>query len=243
MTNELALKEPPVAQMLQAMIDKGVTQENVAALQSLVELHERIQKRDAERQFTQAFAKLQSELPQIQAIKPVPNKDGTVRYRFAPYEELMEKLQPFLTANGFAISFNSRFDNGRMIAVCELGHISGHSKSNEFAVRIGQGPPGATETQSDGAAKTYAKRGALCDALNIVVSHDDDARIIGAMIDPSKAAELRQRVRELGRDEAMFLKLAGVAPDDPVHYQNYEEIPASKLEILEDALARAEARK
>lgn len=239
MTKELATQpEPSVALMLSSFIERGITSENVAAFAQLVELKERVDAKGAEKDFASAFVDLQGAMPTIQAVKPVPNKDGSIRYRFAPYEEIMDKVAPLLTRHGFTVSFNSRFNEGRITVICTLMHKGGHSRSNEFAVRIGGGPPGATETQADGAAKTYAKRGALCDALNIVVEHDtdgDDARTLGAPISADEATELERRVKALGANEATFLKFAGAT--------SYADIHESRLQDLLDMLERKEAAK
>ncbi len=228
--------EPSVAMMLQKVIDGGITSENVAALESLVGLYDRMQAKNAEREFNQAFAKLQSELSSVNATRQVPNKDGSVRYRFAPYEDIMGTVKPVLIANGFAISFTTRFmEGGRMVSICTLRHVGGFSQSNEFAVRIGGGPPGATETQADGAAKTYAKRGALCDALNIVVEHDDDARMIGQPIGKALADDLEARVILTGADREAFLKYAGAS--------SFAEISDERWPTLDELLKRKEAAK
>lgn len=234
-TAELVLqepKEPSIGLMLESVIKQGITTDNVSALDKLCDLYERMESKRAEREFNAAFANLQSKMPQIAATKPVPNRDGTIRYRFAPFEEIMAQVQPFMTENGFSVSFDTKFGDGRLAVTCTLRHISGHSQSNEFAVRIGQGPPGSTETQADGAAKTYAKRGALSDCLNIVVDKDEDARLIGKPISIDQAAELRQRVREIGANEEAFLKFAGAA--------HYEAISEDRLDALDDMLTRKE---
>lgn len=240
--------EPSVALMLQTVIEKGVTAENVAALESLVGLYDRMQAKQAEKQFAKAFAELQSEMPRVVATKPVPNKDGTVRYRFAPYEEILEQVQPYLSKHGFSVSFNSSVGDGRMTATCTLRHISGHSQSNQFSVRIGQGPPGATETQADGSAKTYAKRGALSDALNIVVDHDDDARMIGKPIGKAIAEDLLNRVKLTGSNMISFLKYAGVTlppadeidDHDPIEF--FEQISDERFDSLDQLLKIKEAK-
>src|SRR5258708_221922 len=233
---KLSLSEPSVAMMLQQVIDAGITSENVSALESLVGLYDRMQLKKSEREFNEAFAKLQSELGSVDATRTVPNKDGTPRYRFAPFEDIMEIVKPVLISNGFSISFNSRFmEGGRMVSICTLRHVGGFSQSNEFAVRIGGGPPGATETQADGAAKTYAKRGALCDALNIVVEHDDDARMIGTPIGKALAEDLETRVAKVGADRAAFLKYAGA--------DKFEEISDERWPMLDELLSRKEAAK
>jgi ERF superfamily len=224
--------EPSVASMLQAVIDRGITAENVAALEQLVGLYERMQAKDAEREYNAAFARLQSELPQVEATKPVPNRDGTIRYRFAPFEEIMSIVQPFLTKNGFSVSFDTRFADERVSSICTLRHTSGHSQRNEFAVRIGQGPPSASEPQADGSAKTYAKRGALSDALNIVIEHDDDARMVGKPIGKALAEDLQSRVKACGANEEAFLKFAGAV--------DYESISDERYEALDTLLRRKE---
>jgi len=227
--------EIPVAAMLQKVIEGGITSENVAALESLVGLYDRMQAKDAERKFNEAFAKLQNELPAVDASKIVPNRDGSPRYKFAPFEDIMESVKPILVANGFSVSFNARFGDGRMTSICTLRHVGGFSQSNEFAVRIGGGPPGATETQADGAAKTYAKRGALCDALNIVVEHDDDARMIGQPIGKALAEDLEKRVEAAGADRDAFLKYAGAS--------SFDQISDERWPVLDELLTRKEKTK
>lgn len=240
---ELATRpDVSVAHMLQTVIEKGITPDNVQSLEKLVGLYERMQDREAERQFNEAFVKLQNEMPRIDATKPVPNRDGSIRYTYAPFENLMEKVQPFLTANGFSVSFTTRFAEGRLIAVCMLRHTGGHSQQNEFGVRVGQGPPHASETQSDGAAKTYAKRGALSDCLNIVIEHDDDARILGKPLGKALAEDLHTRVKRLGDriDEQAFLKFAGAACHNPAVVEDYMNIPEDRFDTLDQMLTKKE---
>lgn len=229
--------ELTIAGMLQAVIGQGVTETNVAALDKLCGLYERMQVKTAEQDFTKAFVALQSDIPAVQACKVVPNRDGTPRYKFAPYEEIMRQVQPLLQKHGFSVTFNMSFSEGRIKSICTLMHTSGHSRSNEFAVRIGGGPPGSNEMQADGAAKTYAKRGALCDALNIVVEQDtdgDDGRGLGKTITLEQAADLKRRVKATKADEKKFLAFAGAT--------SYEEITESKLELLDDMLTKREKK-
>jgi hypothetical protein len=222
------------AEMMQAMVQKGITAENVAAFTELVKLSEHMEDRNSEREFAKAFNALQSEMPKVQARKVVPNRDGTPRYKFASFEEIMEQVSPIAQKNGFSISFSMKFGDGRIIQTCILQHIGGHRQSNDFAVRIGGGPPGSNEAQADGAASTYAKRFALCNALNIVIETDDDARTEGAPITPDQAFELERRVGETNSDSAAFLKLAGAA--------KFSEIVSTKYDMLDQLLKKKEQR-
>lgn len=222
------------AEMMQSMVQKGITAENVAAFTELVKLSEHMEDRNAEREFAKAFNALQADMPKVQAKKAVPNRDGSARYKFASFEEIMEQVSPVAQKHGFSISFSMRFAEGRVIQTCILQHIGGHKQSNDFAVRIGSGPPGSNEAQADGAASTYAKRFALCNALNIVIETDDDARTEGAPITPEQAFELERRVGETNSDKAKFLKLAGAS--------KFSEIMSTKYDMLDQLLRTKEQK-
>jgi len=223
---------PTTAQMLQTVLSGAITADKVDTAKSLMEMIEREEARSAEKAFAQAFNALQSETPNIQAIRPVPGNDGSIRYRFAPYEDIMRQVQPLLQRHGFTVTFSTRFEEGRIVKSCTLQHVSGHKRTNEFAVRIGKGPPGSTESQGDGAASTYAKRFALCDALNIVIDHDVDARAEGGTVTEEQAEELARRVAETNSNREAFLKFAGA--------KSFKEIAATKYAILDGFLRKKE---
>ena len=242
MTSELIKQELPLAEpqtsgimaaIMKVAIDPAI---DVNKLDKLLEMQLKVMAILAEQQFAAAFVKLQSDTPKIQATKPVPNNDGTVRYKFAPFEDIMEQVGPMLQKHGFTVSFSSRFSEGRIISTCTLQHIGGHKRSNDFAVRIGQGPPKATESQADGSAATYAKRFALTEALNIVISHlDNDARLEGGPVTSEQAFELERRVSETNSDPAAFLKFAGA--------DKFASIASVKYEMLDELLSKKERKR
>ncbi len=235
---ELAKLSPldQVTAMIDSVLKKGTSKEDVAVVEALMGVFERMQTKSAEQAFNTAFVELQSTMPKVKATEPVPNNDGSVRYRFAPYEAIMDQVGPLLVTHGFTVSFSNRYDGNRIIAICTLRHRAGHSAANEFAVRIGSGPPKASEAQADGAAATYAKRFALCNALNIRIEKlDNDAQLVGATISKAQADLLRQRVRATGSDEKSFLKYAGA--------DSFENIGEAVLPMLEQMLRRKESTK
>lgn len=205
--------EPSVGSMLQAVIKGGITDQNVSVLEKMVAMKERSEQRQAEREYAVAFHHLQSEMPAISASSVVPDKNGNQRYRFAAYEDIMKAVRPLLIKHGFSITFDSEFKDARMIVTCRLMHVGGHSKDTTSMVRVGQGPYGASDTQADGAAQTYAKRYALCAALNIIIEHDTDGatdvKNDGQPITYEQAETLREMVKEAKADEKRFLKYAG----------------------------------
>jgi hypothetical protein len=236
----LATSGNPVAAMLKSALDKGVTSENVAVMERLMAMYERAEEKEAEKMFAAAFVKLQAEMPQIFKTKPVPDKNGNLKYKFAPYEDIMDAVRPVLQANGFTISFSMSFKDGRVIQECTLTHVAGHSRKNQFMARVGNGPPGSSEAQGDGAASTYAKRFALCDALNIVIETDNDgknpdARADGAPITEDQALYLHDLIKQCGSkvDMQRFLDFAGAKTIEEIGASRYEGLAAGLRKKLE----------
>ena len=171
-------------------------------------------------------------MPQVAVSKPIPDGRGGVKFHIAPFEDIMQQVQPHLCRHGFAVTFSSDYhaNPNRVVVKCTIIHEGGHERTSEFAVRIGNGPPGATDSQADGSAITYGKRYALCGALNIVIDHDNDARQEGATISPVEAQELEQMVAATGADKARILKLAGAA--------KFSEIRRAKYDVVIEQLDR-----
>lgn len=226
-----ALVVDPIGQMLKAVVDKGVTADNVGALEKLADLYERMQVKDAERQFNIAFVALQSDLPVIVASSVIPN-----RGKYERFEDVMRVVGPLLVKHGFTVSFTMDFREGRVLETCHLRHIGGHSQSNSFAVRTGKAD---SDTQADCKAATTAKRNALLNCLNIVIrqdaftDEDNDASLEGDVIGSDKVQYLKEQLAETNSDVSKFLALAGVA--------KIEEIRTGSYDVLVRALA-AKAR-
>jgi hypothetical protein len=240
-----AKAQPTVAQMLSGALDSiqrgEVTPVHVEVLKGMMDLYERDENRRAEKDFAAALVQLQGETANVSATKKVDVKpDGTCRYRFAPYEEIMRTVKPMLTRYGFSVTFDTEANGDRLTSVCTLMHRGGHTRQNRFAVRYSK-PPGSSDPQGDMSTKSYAKRGALCDALNIVVEHDDDARMLGAPIGKALADELEARVKACGADREAFLKFAGVNSFGQT--SDFYQILDDRWEALDAMLRRKEAAK
>lgn len=237
MNQELALahREPSPSQLLAGIIEKGVTAENVQVMKELIQMQREIRQDQAKQEFSEALAALQAETGLIQAMTPVNKKDGSLLYKYAKLEQIMAKVQPLLAKHGFSHSFDTvTGDEKTITAIFKLTHRSGHTVQNQYQSRVSKGLM-TNEAQDDMGAKSYAKRGALCDGLGIVICSDNDAQGLGDHISAEDAAILRERVEECGADKFKFLKLAGA--------DSFEAIPQGKLEILDAALKAKEAKR
>ncbi len=230
-------QQVPIAAMFQAVIEKGVTAENAAAIEKLCDLHLKLEAIAARKSYARAMAAMQAELPPIVKHTEVRNNSGKVMYSYAKYEEMMQIIQPVLTRHGFSISCGQRADDKQIVTVLTITHADGHSEIKEFGVRHSGGTAAMSTAQIDASDSNLARRHALARALNlrIVGEEDDDARLVGETITAEQAADLRKRLRATGRDEARFLKFAGAA--------TFEEIRSAKLSELNRALETADRAK
>ena len=221
----------PIGAMLQTIISNGITADTAATMEKMTELYLKVEAENARKAFAHAKAQLQAELPRVIARRIIPNNDGSARSTFAAYEDIMAAIQPALVKHGFSVSFTFRYDTSgkveRLCAICQLAHIDGHSETNEFAVRVSD-PPKASGAQGDGATHTYAKRYALCAALNIAIDKDNDARIDGEYITSEEAAELEALAKRFGADVDRLLKFAQA--------DSFREIRSEKLKLIHDML-------
>lgn len=223
----LSITADPVAKMLESIVSKGITAESVGALEKLADLYERMQAKDAERQFTSAFVALQSELPVIVASTPIPN-----RGKYERFEDVMKVVSPLLVKHGFTVSFSMDFKDNRILETCRLKHVGGHSQSNSFAVRSGRAD---SDTQADCKAATTAKRNALLNCLNIVIrqdamqNEDSDMSLEGSLISQDKIVYLKEQIVATASNEAKFLEMAGVT--------KFEEIRSGSYDVLARSLA------
>lgn len=229
---------PTPADMMQTMIDRGITQENVAAFKDLIVLSEHMEDRNAKREFIQAYTRLQTEIPTIKAIHSVPDKSGGIKFYVARFDEIDEQVRPLCLKHGFSYTYDTMpVENGRQTAVFTLMHNAGHCRDFRYSVRIGSGPPGSTESQADGSAISYAKRGAMCAGLSIMIDRDCDPRELGDLsskVTPEQADELERRAKETNSNIGAFLKLAGST--------TFAGIPASKYDLMDGLLRKKEGQ-
>jgi hypothetical protein len=157
-------------QLISQAINKGVTPEN---MEKLLSMRRELKKEWAKEQYDLAMADFQSACPVIKKTKIVKNKDGSVRYKFAPIDSIVLQIGSLLKKNGFSYSIDSRtVDNGLTI-YCKVTHQAGHSEVSEFTVPIDKGAF-MNEAQKVASASTFAKRYAFCNAFGILTGDEDD---------------------------------------------------------------------
>lgn len=151
-------------QLMQAMIERGTDPDQ---LEKMLALQERWEAKEARKAFAGAMAQFQADCPTVYKSKAAD------RYNYAPLDEILRTIRPHLDHAGLSVRFNTRMDEGNVTAICTVSHRDGHSETSEFSAPVDRGMK-VNATQQVGSANTYAKRYALCNALNLVGSDFDD---------------------------------------------------------------------
>lgn len=184
MTAELAPIQNTVVPMadsaaLMATITRAAADPNVdiEKMERLMEMYERVQKRQAAAAFAADLAEMQDELPIV-----AERGDAAGRYKYALWEDINAAIKPVLKKHGFALSFRTDFSDGISVTGV-LTHKDGHRE--ETTIKLPADPSGnKNAVQAVASSVSYGKRYAAGALLNLT-SHaeDDDAYAAGGGYD------------------------------------------------------------
>jgi len=141
---------------------------NMDALERMLDMQERIMKRDAESAFNAAMAEMQCEIP---TIAERAKGHGTIKY--ATLEDISDIVKPIMKTHGFAISFKVEHAQAGLSVTGILMHRAGHRESTTMLLPLDtSGSKNAV--QSVGSTTSYGKRYVMCALLNITTRGEDD---------------------------------------------------------------------
>ena len=160
---------------LLAMIERAVRDPDVDVekMDRMLQMKERVDRRNAEIAYHAAMAEMQPKLPIITERGKILNKQGGTQSTYAYWEDINEIIKPILTDHGFALTFKGRKDGTDYITIGILSHRDGHIETTE--VPLPRDDSGSKNVvQAIGSAKSYGKRYAAFDLLNITTKGEDD---------------------------------------------------------------------
>lgn len=199
-------KEQPIAVVSEssailAVIQRAATDPavDVTKMERLMQMHDRIMERQAERDFNTAMNSAQSEIGRVAADK----QNTQTHSWYATYAELDREVRPVYSAHGFALSFNTepseRADVVRV--VCYVSHSAGHTRTYRVDMPAdGKGAKGGdvmTKTHAAGSAMSYGKRYLLQLIFNTAIGvdpDDDDGSAASSPFDPAWAQSITDAV-------------------------------------------------
>ena len=147
---------------------------DVEKLQQLIELQERIMRHTAKAAFDAAYSEMQAEIPQIDERGRILNKEKKVQSTYALLEDINLQIGPILVKYGFSIRYRTEYPTEKIIrTVGILSHKQGHSEESCFDAEEDRSDY-RSKIQSQGSTRSYGRRYALFDLLNIVTRGVDD---------------------------------------------------------------------
>lgn len=208
----IATREEPrslLSAIVQMARDPSV---DVAKLDVLLQMQERMERRQAEIAFSQALAAL----PAIRVKKNgrVDLGPGKGSYPFAKWEDISTIIEPMLHERGLRLTFDSQprqGDGGGLVVTGTLLHRDGHSRSASMPLALDTGP-GRNNLQAMGSTLSYGKRYCAEMLLNIVrESEDDDGQGAHQLITDEECAEIARGLTETKSNLGAFLQFMQVA--------------------------------
>jgi len=154
---------------------------DVSKMERLLELAEKVHKRQAEAAFDEAMNAAQGEMRPVARDADNPQ----TRSRYASYGALDNAVRPIYSSHGFALSFGSRAPVvDRVTVTCHVSHRAGFARDVEIDLPAdGKGAKGGdvmTKTHATGSAISYGMRYLLKMIFNISMGeYDDDGNAAG----------------------------------------------------------------
>lgn len=212
-------------------------------LEKLMALQERWEANKAAERFADSLAAFQAECPQVHKSKAA-NFGGKQAYTFASIDDIMRTIQPLLVKHSLAVTFSANVADGMCHVECRV-RCGRHVEVTNTTLPV-PSDMRVNDTQKMGAALSYAKRYALCAALNIVVTDEDtDAGGLDVDITKEQAATINGLIKKLGKEVNIGRFLAYVNADNPpnevsaISQRDYDRAVSVLQRKLEQVMAEA----
>lgn len=185
---------------------------DVDKLERLLNMYERITAREAKASYTAALAIMQPTLPVITERGGIKDRAGNIQSTYALWEDINDAIKPILAAHGFALSFRTGQDDGKIVVTGVLSHRDGHSEETTMHLPVDtSGSKNAV--QAVGSSTSYGKRYTAQALLNLTSrGEDDDGKAGGGngTISEDQVTTIFDVIRRTKADTAKFCKYMGV---------------------------------
>ena len=196
LANTKAIDQSSAEMLISRAIDKNVS---VETMERLLKMRRELKAEFAKEEFDKAMANFQAECPAIKKSKQVLNKDKrTVRYRFAPLDEIVKQVKDRLKSNGFSYTTDTDVKEEWVTVICKVTHSLGHSDTSKFKIPIDK-EAYMSHAQKFASALTFAKRYAFCNAFGILTGDEDDDAVETDVVKKPKAstpADIKQTIKD-----------------------------------------------
>lgn len=200
-----------------AAIERAARDPNVDLdkFERLMAMSERISATSAKSAYAAALSEMQTELPSIVERGKIQIGSGKAQM-YALWEDINDTIKPVLSRYGFALSFRTGQQDGKIIVTGILSHRGGHCEETTMHLPVDtSGSKNAV--QAVGSSTSYGKRYTASALLNLTSrGEDDDGRAAGAgqIINDDQLARLTALAAEVQADIPKFCAYLKVASLD-----------------------------
>jgi hypothetical protein len=236
--------EPPAPATVWESLGAALAQGKIApeSLEKILNVQMQHDRWVAEKEFNAAFVRMK--------FPPIKKTSRGVNSDYAPYEKIMEIVDPILQSEGFGLTFTTgpADEQGRIPIIGTLLHRMGHSRDSVVYQPTGTVSRGMNANQAMGSASTYGQRDCARLILNLkFVGLDNNAESLG-VIDERQILNLQSLIEQCRTgdfDEARFWKFVSTLAGFKL--KTLSDIPQriyrAVKEQLEDKLKRQEGQK
>ena len=209
---------------------------DVAKLEQLMAMKERVEDRGARAAYDASFAAMQAELPEIDKRGKIIIRDKTDKEKiiqstpYALWDDTNRLIKPILAKHGFGLSFRISQTDSKITTTAVLSHVGGHREETSFSATI-DATGSKNNVQGWGSSFSYGKRYTGTAILNITTrGEDDDGKAAGKLeaqyITDAQADELRALIKETGTDINKFLEVGEVESLSDITAAGFERAKA-----------------
>lgn len=213
--------DPIVSMIERAARDPAV---DIDKLERLLAMQERILAQNARAAYADALAAMQCKLPSIVERGKIDIGRGKPQF-YALWEDINDAIKPHLSDHGFALTFRTGFDDGKVVVTGILRHRGGHQEETTMYLPVDtSGSKNAV--QAIGSSTSYGKRYTAAALLNLTSrGEDDDGRKGGG--DPALTDEQADKITalltETKADVGKFLEWVKAPSISDIPQSRYEK--------------------
>lgn len=242
------------AQQMLDMIERLASDPSIdiARLDKILDMRERIERRSAEMAYTEALSEMQPKLPTVdrngrikiavKADREKPEAEQRID-RSTPYalwEDINDAIKPALAEHGFGLSFRTgRTTEGLVTVTGILSHKGGHREETTMVLKI-DSTGAKNDVQAVGSSISYGKRYTAGLLLNITSrvkpEADDDGAAAGALakITAEQSEMLAGRLATINRTPKQFVEWFAKARK--IKLSSLDDIPATLFDAASEAI-------
>lgn len=223
MSNEITAQQnnPMIAVIERVALDPNV---DLAKLEKMLDMQERILERDARQAFAADMAAMQAEMPRVFKLATGHN------ITYARLEDINDAVRPVLQKFGFCVTFDIKQPTPDAVVIAAIcSHKLGHTQSAELSLPLDTSGS-KNKVQAVGSTISYGKRYTMCALLNISTGDDTNGAGLGksageisgsTTINGNQIAEI---IAKCAEKEIDFEDLIAVAK-----VENLQQIPAHRF--------------